>query len=141
DPRDYEARLAQARAALNAAIARRDAAKAGLALTRVTAGAGVDQASAGVEAARSSVAQARAAASAAEGRVNQLSAAVGAAEANVEQAQAQVTAAEAEAVRARADAGRKQSLFNEGVVSRQEFERTTAAAAPADPQPETGRRR
>src|SRR5215510_186676 len=122
DPRDYEARLAQARAALNAAIARRDAAKAGLALTRVTAGAGVDQASAGVEAARSGVAQAHAAASAAEGRVNQLSAAVSTAEANVAQAQAQVVAAEAEAERAREDAVRYQVLFKGDAVSRQELE-------------------
>src|SRR5262252_1812768 len=111
DPRDYEVRLAQARAALSAATARSKAARAGLNLTRVTAGAGV-------VAARSGVAQAHAAASAAVGRVNQLSAAVGTAEANVAQAQAQVAAAQAEAVRARADATRNQSLVNEGVVSR-----------------------
>ena len=141
DPRDYEARLAQARAALNAAIARRDAAKAGLALTRVTAGAGVDQASAGVEAARSGVAQARAAASAAEGRVKQSLAAIGAAEANVAQAQAQVAAAEAEAVRARADVLRYQSLFEKEVVSRQQLDQATAAAATAEAQLEAARRR
>ena len=141
DPRDYEVRLAQARAALNAATARSKAARAGLNLTRVTAGAGVEQASAGVEAARSGVAQAHAAASAAEGRVNQLSAAVSTAEANVAQAQAQVAAAEAEAVRARADAVRNQSLVKEGVVSRQESERTTAEAATADAQLEAARRR
>jgi len=141
DPRDYEARLAQARAALNAAIARRDAAKAGLALTRVTAGAGVDQASAGIEAARSDVAQARAAASAAEGRVKQSSAAISAAEANVAQAQAQVAAAEAEAVRARADVLRYQSLFEKEVVSRQQLDQATAAAATADAQLEAARRR
>jgi len=141
DPRDYEARLAQAHAALNAAIARSNAAKAGLALTRVTATAGVEQASSGVEAARSGVAQARSAASAAEGRVKQSSAAIGAAEANVAQAQAQVAAAEAEAVRARADAVRNQSLVDEGVVSRQESERATAAAATADAQLEAAGRR
>jgi len=141
DPRDYEVRLAQARAALSAATARSKAARAGLNLTRVTAGAGVEQASAGVEAARSGVAQAHAAASAAEGRVNQLSAAIGTAEANVAQAQAQVVAAQAEAVRARADAVRNQSLFNEDVVSGQELERTTAVAATADAQLEAARRR
>ena len=141
DPRDYDARLAQARAALNAAIARRDAARAGLALTRVTSGAGVEQASAGVEAARSGVDQARAAASAAEGRVKQSSAAIGAAEANVAQAQAQVAAAEAEAVRARADVLRYQSLFDKDVVSRQQLDQATAAAATADAQLEAARRR
>src|SRR5207244_9958812 len=58
DPRDYEAKLSQARAALSAAIARSQAARASLALIRVTAGAGVEQASAAVESARSGVAQA-----------------------------------------------------------------------------------
>ena len=141
DPRDYEARLAQARAALAAATARTKAARAGLALTRVTAGAGVEQASSGVEAARSGVEQARAAAAAAQGRVNQLSAAVDTAQANVAQAQAQVVAAEAEAVRARADVVRYQSLFDKDVVSRQQFDQATAAAATANAQLEAARRR
>src|SRR4029434_2960894 len=140
DPRDYEVRLAQARAALSAATARSKAARAGLSLTRVTAGAGVEQASAGVEAAHSGVTQARAVASAAEGRVNQLSAAVYTAEANVAQAKAQVVAAEAEAVRAREDAVRYQVLFKGDAVSRQELERTTAVAATADAQLEAARK-
>src|SRR5262249_23916624 len=141
DPRDYEVRLAQARAALSAATARSKAARAGLTLTHVTAGAGVEQASAGVEAAHSGVTQARAASSAAEGRVNQLSAAVGTAEANVAQAQAQVVAAEAEAVRARADVLRYQPLLDQGAVSRQQLDYATAAAATADAQLEAARRR
>jgi membrane fusion protein (multidrug efflux system) len=141
DPRDYEAKLAQARAALSAAIARSQASRASLALIRVTAGAGVEQASAGVESARSGVAQAHAAASAAKGHANQLSAAVGTAEANVAQAQAQVVAAEAEAVRARADAVRYQALYKEDVVSRQELERTTAADVTAAAQLEAARKR
>ncbi len=141
DPRDYEAKLSQARAALSAAIARSQAARASLALIRVTAGAGVEQASAAVESARSGVAQAHAAASAAKGHANQLSAAVGTAEANVAQAQAQVVAAEAEAVRARADAVRYQALYKEDVVSRQELERTTAADATAAAQLEAARKR
>jgi membrane fusion protein (multidrug efflux system) len=141
DARDYEAKLSQARAALSAAIARNQAASASLALIRVTSGAGVKQASAAVESARSGVAQAHAAASAAKGRANQLSAAVGTAEANVAQAQAQVVAAEAEAARARADAVRYQALYKEDVVSRQEFERTTAADATAAAQLEAARKR
>ncbi|HEX3229411.1 MAG TPA: HlyD family secretion protein, partial [Pyrinomonadaceae bacterium] len=141
DPRDYEARLAQAQAALNAAIARRNAAKAGLALIRVTASAGVEQASSGVEAARSGVAQARSAASAAEGRVKQSSTAISTAEANVAQAQAHVAAAEAEAVRARADVVRYQYLFEKDVISRQQLDQATAAAATAEAQLEAARRR
>src|SRR5882762_2098824 len=134
DPRDYEAKLAQARAALSAATARSKAAQSRLALIRVTAGAGV-------ESARSGVVQARAASSAAEGHANQLLAAVGTAEANVAQAKAQVVAAEAEAVRARADAVRYQTLFKEDVVSRQEFDRVIAAGATAAAQLEAARKR
>src|SRR5258705_86004 len=131
DPRDYEAKLAQARAALSAATARSKAAQSSLSLIRVTAGAGVDQASAGVESARSGVVQARAAASVAQGHANQLLAAICTAEANVAQAKAQVVAAEAEAGRARADAVRYQTLFKEDVVSRQEFDRLIPADPPA----------
>jgi len=141
DPRDYEAKLSQARAARSAAIARSQAARASLALIRVTARAGVEQASAALESARSGVAQAHAAASAAKGHANQLSAAVGTAEANVAQAQAQVVAAEAEAVRGRADAVRYQALYKEDAVSRQELERTTAADATAAAQLEAARKR
>jgi membrane fusion protein (multidrug efflux system) len=141
DARDYEARLEQARAALNAAMARKKAARSGLALTRVTSGAGVEQASAGVAVARSTVAQARAAASAAQGRVSQLSAAVGTAQANVAQAQAQARAAEAEAVRARADVVRYQNLFDKDEVSRQQLDRATATAATAEAELEATRRR
>jgi membrane fusion protein (multidrug efflux system) len=141
DPRDYEAKLAQARASLSAAVARSKAAGASLALTRVTGGAGVEQASAGVEAAQSGISQARAAASAAEGRVSQTSAAVDAAEADVAQAQAQVAAAAAEAVRAGADAVRYQTLFEKDVASRQEYERAAAAASTADAQLVAARKR
>jgi membrane fusion protein (multidrug efflux system) len=141
DPRDYEARLAQARATLNAAIARSKAARASLALIRVTSGAGVEQASAGVAAAHSGVAQARDAASAAQGRVEQSSAAVGTAEANAAQAEAQVAAAKAEAVRARADVVRYQSLFSKDEVSRQQLDLATATVATAEAQLEAARRR
>src|SRR5262245_36129781 len=141
DPRDYETKLAQARAVLNAAIARRNEASAALELTRVTAGAGVEQASAGVSSARSGVAQAQGAASAAEARLNQLAVAVSTAEANAAQARAQVVAADAEAARTRADAVRYRALFDGDVVSRQQLEWASAAAATADAQLEAARKR
>src|SRR5262249_40671951 len=53
DSRDYENRVNQARAQLEAAESRRNAAQLNLALTRVTASAGVQQASAGLNQARS----------------------------------------------------------------------------------------
>src|SRR5262245_35511560 len=141
DPRDYEASLAHARAALTAAIARSNAARASLSLVRVTAEAGVEQASAGVDAARSGVAQARAASSAAAGRMNQATAAVATAEANVAQARAQVAAADAEAVRTRTDAVRYQTLFEGDAVSRQQLDQAIAADAIAAAQLEAARKR
>ena len=141
DPRDYEAKLAEAKATLNAAIARSNTAQATVALTRVTAGAGVEQASAGVEAARSNVVQAKSASSAAEGKVKQAQASVGTAEANAEHARAQVAAADAEAVRARADVRRYQELFDKDEVSRQQLDQAIATAATADAQLEAARKR
>src|ERR671922_364608 len=55
DPREYAARLAQARAALQAATARQQAAQASVSLTHVTTEAGVQQASSGLEFAHAAV--------------------------------------------------------------------------------------
>lgn len=141
DPRDYEARLAQARAQLRAATARNLAARAGVTLTRVTTGAGVEQATAGVDAARSSVDQARAASAVAQSRINQLSAGVGTAEAGAAQARSQVDAAVAEAVRTRTDAVRYKTLFEKDVVSRQQLDWAAAAATSAEAQLEAARKK
>ena len=60
DPREYAARLAQAHGALQAAMARQQAAQATVALTHVTADAGVQQASSGLELTQAAVQTARA---------------------------------------------------------------------------------
>ena len=60
DPSDYTVRLAQARAVLEAALARQQAAQSSVALMQVTSTAGIQQATAGVELARSVVQTARA---------------------------------------------------------------------------------
>src|SRR5205085_4965674 len=85
DGRDFEARLDAARAALAAGAARQREAQAGVALSRATSQAGVQQASSVVRQARSGVETARAAASAERSRINQAGAGVATAQANVAQ--------------------------------------------------------
>jgi membrane fusion protein (multidrug efflux system) len=105
DPRDFEARLAQARANVAAAVAQHQGATINVRVVRTTSGAGVQQAEAGVQTAQRQVDGARS---------------------RLEQARAQVAAAEAEAVRARADAQRYERLAQEGFVSLQDRDNAVA---------------
>jgi membrane fusion protein (multidrug efflux system) len=141
DARDFEARLAQARAALAAGAARQREAQAGVALSRATSSAGVQQASSVVRQARSAVETARAAAAAERSRIGQASSGVATAQANTAQAQAQVAAAEAEATRANADVQRYQELFARDEVSRQRLDQAVATAQTATANLEAARRR
>jgi membrane fusion protein (multidrug efflux system) len=141
DARDFEARLAQARAALAAGAAREREAQAGVALSRATSSAGVQQASSVVRQARSAVETARAAAAAERSRIGQASSAVATAQAGVAQAQAQVAAAQAEATRANADVQRYQELFAKDEVSRQRLDQAVATAQTATANLEAARRR
>ena len=141
DPREYAARLAQARATLQAAIARQQAAQATLELTQVTAQAGVQQASSGLEMTQAAVQTARAQVAAASSRFEQARAQVETALANAAEASAQIHAAEAEAVRAEADAKRMQELARRDQISRQELDQAIAAARTARAQLEAARRR
>ena len=139
DPRDFETKLAQAKAALNAGVAQRKQAETQVTLTRSTTRANVQQASAGVQQARSGVAGARAGAASEESRTNQAGAAVRTAQANMQQAGAQVSAAEAEAARANADVLRYQALFQKDEVSRQRLDEAIAAARTANAQVDAAR--
>jgi membrane fusion protein, multidrug efflux system len=141
DPRDYEVRLAQARANLQSAIARHGAARINVELINVTSGASVVQASAGVDQARSNVHTTKAQVEAARGRLVQSQTQVKTAEANVEQALAQVAAAEAEAIRANADLPRYQQLYQKDEVSRQQLDSVVATARAANAQLEAARKR
>jgi membrane fusion protein, multidrug efflux system len=98
DPRDFESRLAQARANLAAAVAQHQGATINVRVIGTTSGAGVQQAAAGVQGAQRRVDGARS---------------------RLEETQAQVAAADAEAVRARADAQRYERLAQQGFVSLQ----------------------
>ena len=122
DPRDYEAKLDQANAALAAGEARLKEAQTGVELTRANSQAGVQQASGTVQQARAGVEASRAQAAAERTRVTQAGAAINSARANLQQAQAQVDAAQAELVRARADVERYQELYNKDEVSRQRLD-------------------
>jgi membrane fusion protein (multidrug efflux system) len=141
DPRDYQARLDQAHAALSAGEARLREAHAGVALTRASATAGVRQAAATVQQARAGVESQRAAAAAERTRITQASSGVAAAEANVAQARSQVAAAEAEAARASADVQRYQELFAKDEISQQRLDQAVAASRTANAQVEAARGR
>jgi membrane fusion protein (multidrug efflux system) len=106
DPRDFDTRLTQARANLAAAEAQRQAAAVNVEVVTTTSGADVEQAQAGVQAAKRR----------AEGARSQL-----------EQAHARVAAAQAEATRAAADVVRYERLLQYGGVSRHERDAAVAS--------------
>ncbi|HUN50137.1 MAG TPA: HlyD family secretion protein, partial [Candidatus Sulfotelmatobacter sp.] len=103
DPRDLDARVAAAKAALDMALAERDAAAANLALVKANAGAGL-------EAANSALDQARRAADAAKSQVASLRAAF---------------------YRAQADLKHAQELFAQGNVTRPQLDQFQADAQSA----------
>jgi membrane fusion protein, multidrug efflux system len=139
DSRDYENRVLQARAQLQAAQSRQKAAQLNLALTRVTASAGVQQASAGLNQARSAVQSREAQLGAFDNQVAKAQAQVATQLNNVAQSKAQLTAAEAEAVRAQADAQRYQQLYAKDEVSRQQLDTAQTAARSAAAKAEAAR--
>ena len=125
DPRDFEVRLDQARAALLAAQTRRQGAKVSVGLTEATTSAGLAQAEASVQ-----VAEAQA--GAARSRLQQAGAQVSVAQAAQAQVEAEVTAAEAEATRADADLQRYRLLFEKDEISRQQLDHASAASKAAE---------
>ena len=141
DPRDYAARLAQVRAALQAALARLEAAQTTVELTQVTASADVQQASAGVELAKSALQTARTRVAAARSQVEQARAQVMTALAQAEQERAQVTAGQAEAMRAEADVKRFQELSRRDQIARQELDHAMAAMRTANAQLQASRKK
>jgi membrane fusion protein, multidrug efflux system len=139
DARDLEAKLDQAKAALNSGMAQQKQAQTQVTLTRVSTRANVRQASAGVQQARSNATGARAGAASERSRTTQASAGIATAEANVQQARAQLSAAEAEAVRANADMQRHQALYEKDEVSRQRLDQAVATARTANAQVDAAR--
>jgi membrane fusion protein (multidrug efflux system) len=141
DPVDYEAKVDEARAALNTALARHRSAQTGVSLTTVTSSAVVEQANARLDAAGGVVEQAHAQAAAAQSRAAQAEAGITTAKENAEQAEAQIVAAQAEAERASADVERFRALYAKDDISRRQLEQAIATARTADAQLEAARRR
>jgi membrane fusion protein (multidrug efflux system) len=134
DPRDYEARLAQARATLAAAVAGHQGSRLTVGLTQGTSTAGVDQARSAVEAAQAQVIASRS-------RLRQAQAQVDMALADAEQARAEVVAAKAEATRTASNARRYERLYPTAAVSRQHRDDAVAAAEAAAAQLDASRKR
>jgi membrane fusion protein (multidrug efflux system) len=141
DPRDYQAQVDQAKAALNAAITRQKAAEINVGLTSKTSSAAVQQASSSVDQARQGVQTSRAQVGNARDKAAQAQAQVTTAHQNAEQARAQVSAAQAEANRTRADVARYEQLYSKDEVSRQQLDAATAAAQTAAAQLEAAQSR
>lgn len=131
DSRDYEVRLRQAQAALDAGIAKENEAKKNVTLTRATGAATVQQARAAVQRSRSDVSSQRAGAASAQSSATQAAAAVETAQANLAQTRAGVKAAQAEATRANADVERYRALYAKDEVSKQQLDQAVATTRTA----------
>lgn len=134
DPRDYQAKVDQAKAAYAAGQARLKEARSGVELARANTRANLQQAAATVQQARAGVGAARAQAAADVSRTTQAGATIDMAQASLQQARAQVTAAQAEQARAKADVARYQQLYDKDEVSRQRLDQAIATVRTADAQ-------
>lgn len=141
DPKDYQAKLDQAQAAVEASQAGHKSAQKNVDLTRVTASANVQQASSGVSAAESQVKAAEAQTENARSKLQQSRAQVTAAIASSNQANADVSAAEADQKLAAADLQRYQQLYERDEVSKQRLDQAAAAAQTADARLQAARER
>jgi membrane fusion protein (multidrug efflux system) len=111
---------------LQAAVAKQQAAQSSVALMRVTSDAGIQQATANVELAKSALQTSHAQVATMRSQLEQARAQVETARANVAQAQAQIVAAEAEVARTEADIKRVQELYkSDQIVSRQSLDHAT----------------
>lgn len=141
DPRDYETKLQQARAALDAGVAKHKESRTNVSLTRATGAANIQQAKATVNQARSEVESTRAGASSSQSRAHQAASSVSTAQANVEQARAQVVAAEAEVTRTNSDVNRYETLYAKDEISKQQLDNAVAAARTASAQLDASRQK
>lgn len=141
DARDYEVRLQQAKAALNAGLAKQNEAKTNVSLTRATSSATVQQARAAVQKSRTDVQSSRAGAASLRSRANEAESAISTAQANLAQAQAQVVAAQGDAARANADVERYKALYAKDEISKQQLDQAVTVANTATAQLEVARQR
>ncbi len=131
DPRDYEARLEQAKGALEAAQARLAGADVNVGLMGTTSTGDVSVATEGVKMAESAVEAAKANVAAAKSRYEQAKSSVATAQAGLEQTRAEVVATQAEATRTADDLKRYEQLIQSGSVTRQQYDAAVTAATTA----------
>jgi membrane fusion protein (multidrug efflux system) len=141
DARDYEVRLQQAKAALDAGLAKENEAKTNVTLTRATTSASVQQARATVQKSRSDVASSRAGAASLRSRANEAASAISTAQANLAQTQAQVVAAQADVTRANADVERYRELYAKDEISQQRLVQAETTANTTAAQLDAARQR
>jgi membrane fusion protein (multidrug efflux system) len=141
DARDYEVKLQQAKAALDAGLAKEHEAKTNVTLTRTTSSATVQQARAAVQKSRSDVTSSRAGAASLRSRASEAASAISTAQANLAQAQAQVVAAQADVTRANADVQRYRELYAKDEISQQRLVQAETTANTAAAQLEAARQR
>ena len=141
DARDYEVKLQQAKAALEAGLAKENEAKSNVTLTRATSSATVQQARATVQKSRSDVASSRAGAASLRSRANEAASAIATAQANLAQTQAQVVAAQADVTRANADVERYRELYAKDEISQQRLVQAETTAKTAVAQLEAAQQR
>ena len=148
DAQESEIKLAQAKAALQTAVANRGKAEANVSLTHLTGNADLSQAKSNLQTAKTDIEQNRFASSSkqnaieqarrqtitAEANLKQFQAQIPAANAAIEQAKAQVSAAKSKSETARLEYERDKKLFDGGIVSRQKLEQSNKelSAAQAD---------
>lgn len=140
DPKDYEARLEQAKAQLRTAQAQRGQAEANVDLTRATTGASQTQARANVETTQTNVEQTRLAAQSKQSQITQAQTAVKTALANLAQTRTQIPQAEANLRLAQLEYDRRNNLFIRGDVSKQSLDQATTALQTAQAQLDAARR-
>ncbi|HEX5601573.1 MAG TPA: HlyD family secretion protein, partial [Pyrinomonadaceae bacterium] len=141
DARDYEVKLQQAKAALDAGLAKENEARTNVTLTRATSSATVQQARATVQKSRSDIASSRAGAASLRSRANEAASAISTAQANLAQTQAQVVAAQADVTRANADVERYRELYAKDEISQQRLVQAETTAKTAVAQLDAARQR
>ena len=127
DPRDFQAKLDAARAALHAAEAAQRSRDIAVKLTSISSDAGLAEAKAAVTAAEAMVQNARALASAAKSQQGEAQAKVAVAKAAVEQARAETLAAAANHKQTSLDLKRSRTMARSNTISPQQLDNAVTA--------------
>lgn len=140
EAKDYQAKLEQAQAQLHAAQAQKNQSLAQVDLTRKTTQASKTQATSNVQTAQSNVEQTKAAAGAKQSQIAQAQTAVKTAQANLAQTKTQIPQAQANLDLAQKEYTRRQTLFENGDISRQSLDQATTTLQTTQAQLEAARK-